>query len=410
MLQDDFDKLVKESAQYVQDYKIPEDHVDLFNTFKGQYETVPDLFFQNINQTETNILSQFSKKEYHFIDNKLGENYLSDQEIKKFTQGDILQKSVKDIDNINKIKIEIKSLLARNNPLISAKYLHFLSPKLIEFIYKNRKNFFQPIISLFNSDQDVSFEFGYFNVPQKSFNPYWHDDYTIFKNEIRNPKEGKSLILNCHIALSDVTEKSSPLCFIKGTENIVYARSALKFFTDQNIKFDKNLFLKSTYLAEKLYVPGQKIKANFIGLIPNYSYRLHQLKNSIHKMEIFFKESKQGDFLIFSPNYMHTSPYVNTQKVPRESMVLRCLEDDYYNYRNIITCGTVIQFISFALGKRIYLDQIKNILFKGYENINLDTKIYSNLYIRKPNNQEIKYNHPRLYLDDFYDLYKTKYS
>jgi ectoine hydroxylase-related dioxygenase (phytanoyl-CoA dioxygenase family) len=404
-LENNFTALINESTKHVQEYVISDDHAIPFKKFKKEYENNSDIFFQNIDKIETEILSVFCKPPHLFASDNLGKNYLSIKEIKRFIQGEILQKSITNASEVSQIKSEINTILKNNNPVIDAKYLHFLSPKLLKFIYDHRKTFFQPVASLFNKDKGISFEFAYFRVAPGLCNPYWHDDYTIFKNEVINPATKKSLIVNCHLALSNVTSNSSPLCFLKGTEDIVYARSALKFFTYSDIKFNKDLFLKATYLAEKLYIPGRKVKTNFIGLIPNYSYRLHQLQNLTRQLEIFFQEVQMGDFLIFSPNYMHTAAYINTEQLPRESITLRCLEDDYYNYRNIITCEKLTQLLSFALKKIIAFDRLKNSLFKRYDNLNLHTQIYSNIYINKEAHNKMNYKYPRIYLEDLYNFY-----
>lgn len=406
----DFESLIQQTALTIQNFCIPLKHIEKYKAFYSQYTNNPTAFFERVGSVETEVLKHFCKDEPCFYHEKLGESYLSFEEIQALKKGSLLKKSILNKSSIQLIRIAINNTLNANLSIAQGKYLHFLNSSILNFIYHNKQTFFQPVESLFNTNHNISFEFGYFRTSPGAHNPYWHDDYTIFKNDATLFQENQALILNCHIALSPVTAQSSPLCFMYGTQNIVYARSALKFFKENQLPFNEDLFLKAIYLGESLYKPGEKVKTNFLGLLPNYLYRLHQVQQDKVKFAVFFEKVQPGDFLIFSPNYMHTSPYKNTENTPRESIVLRCLADETYHYRNVISVENFREMVSFALGVEISINQLKKTLWKDHPcEISSSTSLHSNIYLHK---DEIDHSHsfPRLYLEDLYRGYQTKFQ
>jgi ectoine hydroxylase-related dioxygenase (phytanoyl-CoA dioxygenase family) len=406
-LQEDFESLAQQSARIVEEFPIPHVHTERYRAFKNQYAYEPDAFFEQVGSVETGVLERFCQGTPCFNYEKLGENYLSCEEIESFKSGHILKKRADNREAIQAVMQDIHRILNTQSPLARGKHLHFLSPQVLSFIYFHRKVFFQPLESLFNTNQGISFEFGYFRTPPGARNIHWHDDYTIFKNDSRLSSHG-ALILNCHIALSPVTSQSSPLCFMHGTPNIVYARSALKFFAGTPPFFDQELLLKATYLGEALYTPGEKIKTNFLGLLPNYVYRLDQVQKGNVKFSVFFETAQPGDFLIFSPNYMHASPYQNTESSPRESMVLRCFAEETYNYRNVMRMEDFREMVSFALGTEVSVGQIKHALWGDHPEVSSATYLNSSVYLHK-NDGASSDSPPRIYLEDLYHAYQNKF-
>ena len=168
------------------------------------------------------------------------------------------------------------------------------------------------------------------------------------------------------------------------------------------------MFLKAIYLTENFYKPGRKIKINLLGLIPCFSYRLFQLKTLKKNFSIFFKELSCGDFLVFSPHYLHTSAYINHDKTAKESIVFRFMSNDHYNFRNKSTCRTLVKYLSFAKGRKIKFEEIKNTIFKNFPDIKLDSEILLNIYINKNlitvNNQLI----PKIYLEDLWQFFQNE--
>ena len=401
-----FENLITKSTPLINDYIIPKDKAELFCAYKESYKSNKEFYFKDIEYIETPVLNS-----YKFLIEKNNvttenENYLSKSEIKKFLSGNILKKSINDVNSLNILKDEIHNLMEQqNNSLISHKFLYFFTPAVINFISKNKHSILGTIDSLLGKSEDISFELGYFKTMPGYCNQNWHDDYTLFKNKVLKQEQAKSLILNIHLALSDVKKESSPLTFIEGTNNLVYARSALKYFYQNHIKFDEELFLKATFLTEELYTPGKKVKLNFLGLLPCYAYRLFQLNVLKKSFDTFYHEANYGDFLIFSPHYMHSSPSVNTESSPRESLVFRFLSDDYFSFRNISTVKELIKYLSFAKKSNLSFEYIRNKLFYDYPNITPNSQIYLSIYLNKKlcNNKHNSY--PKIYLEDLFKFF-----
>jgi ectoine hydroxylase-related dioxygenase (phytanoyl-CoA dioxygenase family) len=401
-----FQTLIDEFTPLIHKYKIPKTHAANFENFNKEYKFNKSKFFRDIDNIETSILDIY-KSRFNNIKHEQKNSYLSDTEISDFLEGKILKKTILSTEDLDKLKTEIHNLLNLDNPLISRKFLHLLSPEIINFIFKHKSTLFGSIEALLGNKENISFELGYFRTPPGMSNHYWHDDYTLFRNKVLKSDQHKGLILNLHLALSNVRKDSSPVCFLRGTENLVYARAALKYFYSNNIKIDEELLLKATFLTEELYSPGKKVKTNFIGLLPCYKYRLFQLQKLQKKFEIFFHEVNYGDFLIFSPHYMHTSPFINQDKVARESIVFRFLSDDYYNLRNVVTCKTLIKYLSFAKGRKIKFQEIKSALFYNYPDIHLNSKIYFNIYLNKKVGKVNNSSYPRIYFEDIHQFFNN---
>lgn len=403
-LQASFSFIIQELSKQIRSYTIPESHLRLFEEYKREYNQNRDEFFHGINSIETDIFSIFRERCSQSNQAKTRNDHLTSEETRQFLNGERLKRRAANHHEIHQLKDELGGVLSSNEPIIRAKFLPFLSPKLFMFISERRNLFFRPVESLLGSLKDVSFDFGYFRVNPGSSNPYWHDDYTLFKNEILDPETPQPLIVNCHLAISPVTKESSPLCFLQGSEKIVFARAAQKYFFENNIPHENELFLKSMFLSEQFYTPGQKVKANFLGLFPNLNYRLEKIIQGENHFEITFDPVEEGEFLIFSPHYLHTSLYENREGHPRESAVLRCFQGDYYCSKNVVSLREFAEMLSFANARELSLKEIQNHFFPLHK-MDGETKLISNIYIQKP---EKPVAEPRIYLDDLNSFFSKK--
>lgn len=405
-LANQFENLIIKSTPLINNYIIPKNKTKLFSDFKESYKYDKKWFFKHIKNIEIPVLNSYKslvQKNNFAIKNK---NYLSNSEIEKFLSGGILKKTVNDIDSLNILKGELHNLIEQKNaPFISNKLLYFFTPSVINFIIKNKHSILGAVNSLLGQSEDISFELGYFKTIPGYCNQNWHDDYTLFRNKVPEQEQMQSLILNIHLALSDVKKESSPLTFLLGTDKLVYARAAIKYFHQNHIKFDEELFLKATYLTEELYIPGKKIKPNFLG--PCYSYRLFQLNVLKKVFNTLYHEVKYGDFLIFSPHYMHSSPSINTESSPRESLVFRFLSDNYFNFRNISTVKELGKYLSFAQKNKLSFEYIRNKLFYNYPNVTPDSQIYLSIYLNKKS-CDYKYDsYLKIYLEDLFIFFNN---
>lgn len=384
----------------VKAYKVPDSHTGLFQEFMFNYKNYNN-FYNHIAQIETEILPIFAN---NLFQNANYNTALTKEDIAKFLSGDIVIKTICDEQKAERLRQEIQTALESANESVMAKLLHLCVPTIIGLIYSQYDLVVDTVSKCFGKSEDISFEVGFFNISPGLNSVHWHDDYTLFCNKISGPNIDKRLLLNFHIALTDVTGNSSPVSFIRGAENIVYARSAIKYFTDNNVSFDKDLFLKATFLTENLYKPGEEVKANFIGLLPAIAYRMHQSKCCGRTFEIFYNELKAGQVQIFSPHLTHTSPFINKDNFARQSLVLRFFAGSDYNYRNVITVRQFINSLRFATAKQLSIEDVQKYFLKGITNISYDTKICFNIYINKGVST---IEHPKIYLEDLHNFFQN---
>ena len=409
MIQEQLEFLLNLYSDRTRNYKIPNSHINTFNDFKKKYKEDKTNFYSDVTLIEKPIMNDYKKavQKYDLLSSS-NNTYLSNEEITTFLSGDVLKKSLDNSEDIPLLKNEIARLFESDNPLVERRFMFLLSPLFINFSYKNKKHIIGTVNSLLGKHDDISFEFAYFKTPPNQHSPYWHDDYTVLRNKIIPNNKEQTLLLNCLITLTNVTKNSSPLCFLRGTEELVFARAALKYFDENNIEFDEELFLKAIYLTENFYTPGKEIKANLLGLIPGFSYRLFQLKTLKKPFSMFFKELSCGDFLVFSPHYLHTSAYINQDKIAKESIVYRFMSNGHYNFRNKSTCKTLLEYLSFAKGREIDLKEIKRTIFKNFPNLKLDSEILLNIYINKDLSTVNKPSIPRIYLEDLWQFFQNE--
>ena len=393
------ENLATRFGSLVKDYKIPDSHTELFQDFMHDYKNY-DSFFNNIGQVETEILPIFAN---NIAQNASHNSALTKEDIAKFLSGDIIIKTICDKQKAKRLRKEIQTALESDNENVMTKLLHLCVPSIIGLIYSQYDLVVETVSKCFGKSEDISFEVGFFNISPGLNSVHWHDDYTLFCNKISGPNIDKRLLLNFHIALTDVTGNSSPVSFIKGAENIIYARSAIKYFTDNNVSFDKDLFLKATFLTENLYKPGEEVKANFIGLLPAIAYRMDQSKCCGKTLEIFCNELKAGQVQIFSPHLTHTAPFINKDNFARQSLVLRFFAGSDYNYRNVITVRQFMNSLSFAAARKLSIEDVQKYFFKGITNISYDAKICFNIYI----NKGIPLNQPMIYLEDLHNFFQN---
>ena len=404
MIQEQLEYILNLYLDRTRDFKIPDSHINKFNKFKKEYKEDKSDFYKDVTSIETPIMNEYKKVAQK---SSSADKYLSNEEIEAFISGDVLRKSLDNSEDIPILKNEIARLLESDNPIVERRFLFLLSPVFINFLYKNKKHIIGTVNGLLGKENDISFEFAYFMTLPNQHSPYWHDDYTVLRNKIIPDNKAQPLLLNCLVTLTNVTKNSSPLCFLRGTEKLVYARAALKYFDENNIEFDEELFLKAIYLTENFYTPGKEIKANLLGLIPGFSYRLFQLKTLKKPFSMFFKELSCGNFLVFSPHYLHTSAYINQDKIAKESIVFRFMSNDHYNFRNKSTCKKLLEYLSIAKGRKLDFEEIKNTIFKNFPNIKLDSEILLNIYINKNFSTVNNQSTPKIYLEDLWKFFQN---
>jgi len=403
IVQNQFEHLIQKFSVLVRDYKIPSSHIDAFDKFRLSYQNYQE-FFVGINNIECEVLPFFAK---NVSKNQGSSTGITSNEIDDFLSGDIIVKTLCTKYIIEGLRNNIHDALLRNKAnRLAPKLLHLLCPSIIKLIHDQRHLIVDTVGRLLGKSEEVSFEIGFFSIQHGMHSVHWHDDYTLFCNTIAGSNLDKRLLLNFHIALTDVFKVSSPVCFLRGTENIVYARSAVKYFKDNNIKFDEELLLKATFLTESLYRPGEEVKANFIGLVPSMTYRMHRSKYFNHKLSIFFNELKAGQVQIFSPHLCHTSPFINSTDCPRESLVLRFFAGSEYNHRNIITIRDFIDSLGFATAKILTKDDIQDHFFQGVTNLDYDSKLCFNVYLNKSSDHQESQN-PKIYLEDLHSFFSN---
>lgn len=402
-LKTDFKRLITELSKQIDLYKIPKSNEADFENFKNEYAN-HEVFFRNIDDIEFDV-SKYFHENFSLFD--ISQKHYSNKDISNIGNGNILIKQVCDAYEANLLKTNIQDITFNISDKIDNKLLHFSIPKIIQLICDSKNEILSLSKKLLRDTKDLSFEVGYFKIDCGKSTGFWHDDYTLFSNKILNNNFWKKLLLNFHIALSDIKDEiSSPVSFIRGTEKIVYARAAIKFFIENNIKFDEEKFLKAVYLTENLYRPGEEIKANFIGMIPSLSYRYYKFEENPENYSVFFNKMKQGYAQIFSPHLMHTAPFENTQNIPRESLVLRFLAGGEYNFRNIVSLKDIIRNLSLAINRELKLSEFANHFFNNIENVSLNSKVYMNLFINK--SEEYNTNTSdilRIYYDDLYKFF-----
>lgn len=401
IIQNQFEHLIQKFSVLVRDYKIPSSHTDAFKKFRLSYQNYEE-FFAGIDNIECEVLPIFAE---NVTKNQECSTGITSNEIDDFLSGKIVVKTLCTKYVIEELRNNINDALLKNSSSrLAPKLLHLLSPTIVQLICDQRHLIVDTVGKLIGKSEEVSFEIGFFSIQHGMHSVHWHDDYTLFCNTIAGLSLDKRLLLNFHIALTDVFKASSPVCFLRGTENIVYARSAVKYFKDNNIRFDEELLLKATFLTENLYRPGEEIKANFIGLVPSMSYRMHRSKYFNHKLSIFYNELKAGQVQIFSPHLCHTSPFINSTNHPRESLVLRFFAGSEYNHRNIITIKDFIDSLSFATAKTLTKDDIQDHFFQGVTKLDYNSKLCFNLYLNKSStHQESQY--PKIYLEDLHSFF-----
>ena len=403
--QNQFEYLIQKFSALARNYEIPSSHTDIFKQFCLSYQNYEE-FFIGIDNIESEILPIFAE---NVSRNRECRASITSDEINNFLSGDIVVKTLCTKDVAQKLRHNIHNALLWNSTYtgssrLAPKLLHLLSPSIVQLIHDQHKLIVDTVGKLFGKSEDISFEPGYFNIQPGMHSMHWHDDYTLFCNTITGSSLDKRLLLNFHIALTDVFKASSPVCFLRGAENIVYARSAIKYFKDNNITFDEELLLKATFLTENLYRPGEEVKANFIGLIPSMSYRMYRSKYFNHKLSIFYNELKAGQVQIFSPHLCHTSPFINSTNQSRESLVLRFFASSEYNHRNIITIQDFVDALSFATNRTLTKDDIQSHFFHEAKNLDYDSKLCFNVYLNKSSScKELEY--PRIYLEDLHSFF-----
>jgi hypothetical protein len=405
LLLQQLEELVEKFLPLIKNFEIPESHLETFKKFKQDYHDDYEGFFNKIDKLEVEIFPAFSKI-IKTNTNKEDLQFIDSSDIDNFLSGDIIVKTLFNKTEIASLRNSISRLLNSSYEANHRKLLHLLIPDIIKTLFASDSILKTAINFLDYDGADIAFELAFFSIKPGQINIHWHDDYSLFSNKVPDISNNinNRLLLNFHIALTEVTNQSSPLSFIKGTESIIYARPAIKYFKDNGIKFDENLFLKATFLTEYLYKPGQEVKPNFLGLLPSISYRLHQIKNLNQDLTIFFKELDAGMVQIFSPHLWHTSPFLNRNDIARESLVLRFFTSSDYHSTNLITIRELINHLSFAKERDVSLDEIKIFLFKQNSTLSLDSKLYTNIYINK-NYKSAESKYLKIYIQDLYNFF-----
>lgn len=402
-VQQDLERLITILFQQLHRYEIPASHQANFEKFLkeyGQYEK----FFKDITETELDILKYFKENS---LSNREEPQNFSKLDVIKFLNGGIVIKEFTERTKALKMGENINNVVSKFTEKIDNKMLHFSVPLISQLVNEQSDLILGLAKKFLNFSNELSFEVGYFKISPGISTGYWHDDYSLFCNKFSKEGFQERLLLNFHIALSDVYETSSPVSFIKGSEKIVYARPAIKFFKDRKIEFEVDSFLKATYLTENLYVPGEEIKANFIGMIPSLYYRLYQCRNSHQKYDIFYNILKAGEMQIFSPHLLHTAPFKNIDNKPRESLVLRFFAGSSYNYRNTITVRDLIRNLSVSKSRDVGLDEVKSFFFKDYKKVEYDSYLYFNVFIKKEQRNKDS-NILRVYLDNLVNFFNSR--
>lgn len=401
LLQNQLEELLERFSPLIENFEIPEYALERYKKFKSDYYDNPNIFFDKVKKPEIEVLPSFSKIIKNNNDIK-GLQFINSVDIDNFLSGNIILKTLLNKTETNILRQAIASVLNSSYEAKHPKLLYLLIPDIVKTLFTSNIITETAMKFLSYPGSDISFELGFFSIKPGQNSINWHDDYSLFFNKTPKIENiNKRLILNFHIALTDVKSNSSPVSFIKGTESLVYARSATKYFKDNKIKFDENIFLKAIFLTENLYKPGQEIKPNFLGLLPALSYRLHQIKNLNQDLKIFFKELNAGMVQIFSPHIWHTSPFINETNIARESLVLRFFSGSDYHNTNLITIRDLIKHLSFAKSRDVELEEINTALFKQ-ANLSLDSQIYTNLYI---GNKDKKSKYLKIYIKDLYKFF-----
>jgi ectoine hydroxylase-related dioxygenase (phytanoyl-CoA dioxygenase family) len=403
LLRNQLEELLERFSPLIENFEIPEYALQRFKKFKSDYYDNPNIFFDKVKKLEIEVFPAFSKIIKNNNDVK-DLQFINSVDIDNFLSGNIILKTLLNKKETNILKEAITSVLNSSYEAKHPKLLHLLIPDIVKTLFASNIITETAIKFLSYPGSDISFELGFFSIKPGHNSVNWHDDYSLFCNKTPKIEDiNKRLILNFHIALTDVKSNSSPISFIKGTESLVYARSATKYFKDNGIKFDKNIFLKAIFLTENLYKPRQEIKPNFLGLLPALSYRLHQIKNLNQELEIFFKELNAGMVQIFSPHIWHTSPFINESNIARESLVLRFFVSSDYHNTNLITIQDLITHLSFAKSREVGLEEINAALFKQ-ENLSLGSQVYTNIYMgNKDKDKKSKYF--KIYVNDLYNFF-----
>ena len=351
-----------------------------YETLKESYQQGNGLRFSGKDSNIRSPLLNYSFEEIRtipYLQESQSGYYLTTEELQKlWSDGIIEPKKLPNFsDNLaKKLYEDVNSFIEYYERIKSAELSrlgNFFVISALQLLEENIDAFLQPSISIYNTTK-LYLTTQPFRVSSGEGLYHLHSDYTYVTESDLSMR-----MLNFHIALSKVTDNSSPLMIFPGTHReLVTQESAYKYiFNNKMLGNEEELLLKALACSYEYFgtVPDDYLnireqtpyKYDYAPCSKPFIYKYY-LDRFASEPDInsVYTVNDIGEYTLFIPSLLHYSLTPNMEVLPRVSIVIRVLD-----HSPTIMFNTLINLFNQAftefLGKDFKLknDDISTILF-----------------------------------------------